>query len=709
MSIATNCPHCGAAYNLNEQTRGKTLRCKHCTGTFQVPAGRPAARPAGGAQVQAGRTAPRPPATPPPGRKTAAGNGRTSPAPKKSSAGKIILIVVGILGAGFVLCCGVPSAVFYFGVYSLKSKVESNAQDLQAQMNAEFDKAMKEQQAMMDAAQKGGGGRTPAAGGNDKAPAGGNGKVELPRIVFGKEPANVDEALGMARGNDVGLQGNALNWLARQPVDKGRQKEVARFLESLLSSGNTFVKGPAVHALVTWGDKDTVAPVAKMLDEIKPGPLGGFQTEGMDILARFPDPRGAEAVGRYLPDFFAGETAAKSLTSMGKQAAEPTVLKYYHHPDGGCRERVRRLLQLYGTADSAIVLQSAADLTSKQADTRRLAAEWLGQVRQPDQALREQVAKSLEATLTDSDNGIAERAAQALGAWGGKENVPGLAGVVEDQTAPWNVRRQAIATLARLPDEKGAAAVVKLLNDGGARRDASLALQKMGPAAEKELLKYTNDPTANADGRNEAGRILKAIGSKENVAVGLALTGLKDNDAGRRQQAADALAKMPAVDKDKQADVAAVLVAALNDPDQGVRERAARALVLWAIPDSVDGLVKVVTDDNRWVRVSAMAALGKLQDERGILPIAARLLVPEDRKEASAALQALGPKAEPEVLKGLQTPDKDLLLELLRILKAIGTKASVKPLQYVLQVSLQLKKRDVAEAAAAALQEIGKR
>jgi HEAT repeat protein len=104
-----------------------------------------------------------------------------------------------------------------------------------------------------------------------------------------------------------------------------------------------------------------------------------------------------------------------------------------------------------------------------------------------------------------------------------------------------------------------------------------------------------------------------------------------------------------------------------------------------------------------------MMALGKLQDDRGVVPIASRLLVPEDRREASAALQALGPKAETEVLKGLQTPDKDLLLELLKILKVIGTKASVKPLKYVAQVAVQLKQRDVAEAALLALQEVGKR
>src|SRR5262249_54154124 len=149
------------------------------------------------------------------------------------------------------------------------------------------------------------------------------------------------------------------------------------------------------------------------------------------------------------------------------------------------------------------------------------------------------------------------------------------------------------------------------------------ALQGLGAVAEPALVKYVNDPGANADGRNEAGRILTAIGSKENVSVTVALASLKDNHVGRPQQAAPTLATVPAAAKAKQADVAAGLEVALGDSEQGVRERAAKALVVWATPDNVPGLIKALDDQNHWVRVHSMTALGKLQDERGVVPITA--------------------------------------------------------------------------------------
>src|SRR5262249_30587355 len=158
-------------------------------------------------------------------------------------------------------------------------------------------------------------------------------------------------------------------------------------------------------------------------------------------------------------------------------------------------------------------------------------------------------AGQLEAALTDGDREVPDRSIRALAIWAGKENIPALARLLEGMNTPGHIRQQAITILSKFPDEQAAAILTKCLNNGGDRNNAAQALQGMGPTAEKELLKYLNDPMANQDGRNEAGRVLKALGSKENVGVNLALAGLKDNDPGRRREAADTLAKMPAPDK----------------------------------------------------------------------------------------------------------------------------------------------------------------
>jgi predicted Zn finger-like uncharacterized protein len=696
MSIATKCSHCGASYNLNDQMAGKTVRCKHCQETFVVaaPAAQPPRKaPASSEQVQPARTAPRPaPAPAGPARKNGAGKDKASPKAKKSSSGKVLLIVGSVVGVCLLLCCGLPAGLFMYGAY----RTRNAAKDIQAQWEAEVDKAMKEQQAR----------------GNGGQPGPGGVKIEFPPgFGIGKQPANLDEALAALAGADQGSQAGALNWLARQPVDKGHQADVARALESVLNGGNAGNRAGAVAALKTWGDKDSVPALAKVLNDSNPGPLSASQQDAMDALARLPDPRGADAVARYLPNFFAGDNAARSLQTMGQAAAEAAVLKYYHHPDGGGRDRVRRLLQVFGTQDSAVVRESAADLKAPQTETRRLAAEWLAGVRRPDAALRAEVARALEAALTDRDNGTAERSAQALAVWGDKDSVPALAAVLDDQTAPGNVRQQAITALGKIPDEKAAAALVRCLNNGNERRNAALALQNLGAAAEKELVKYVNDPTANQDGRNEAARILQMVGSKENVNVTVALANLKDTNPGRRRDGAHALSEMPKADPAKQPEVAAALEAALNDPDRAVQTLAAKALTVWATPANVGGLLKAVESPYRPLRQNAMLALGKLQDERGAAPLAARLPVFEDRREASDALKALGPKAEKEVAKYLGHMDKDVRLEACRILRAIGTnnKPILRTLATLRDQSIVLNQRDVAEAAARAIQDMRKR
>jgi predicted Zn finger-like uncharacterized protein len=687
MSIPAKCSHCGASYNLNDRMAGKTVRCKQCQETFVVEAAE-----ASGQQIQATRPAPRPAAAPAgPARKNGPAREKASPKAKKSSSGKVLLIVGGAVGLCLLLCCGLPAGFFMYGAY----RTRNAARDIQAQWDAGMEKAMKEQ----------------GARGNGGQPGAGGVKIEFPPgFGFGKQPANLDEALAALIGQDAGALTGALDWLARQPVDKGRQAEVARALESVLTGGNPNNRGGAAHALKTWADKDSVPALAKVLDDSKPGPLSAYQEDAIDTLARFPDPRGAEAVARYATNAFAGDKAVTALEKMGQAAAEQAALKYYHDPDGG-RERVRRLLQVFGTQESAVVRQSAADLKARQPETRRMAAEWLAGVRRPDPALRAEVARALDAALTDRDNGTAERSAQALAVWGDKDSVPALADLLDDRTAPGNVRQQAITALGKIPDEKAAVALVKCLNNGNERHNAAMALQNLGAVAEKELVKYVNDPMATPDGRIEASRVLQMLGSKENVNVSVALANLKDANPGRRREGAHALSEMPRADPAKQAAVAAALEAALTDSDRAVQTLAAKALTVWATPANVEALVKTVDNPYAPLRQNAMLALGKLQDERGAAPIAARLPVGEDRRAASDALKALGPKAEKEVARYLSHTDKDVRLEACRILRAIGTnnKPILRTLALLRDQSIVVNQRDVAEAAALAIQDMRKR
>jgi predicted Zn finger-like uncharacterized protein len=708
MSIATKCSHCGASYNLNEGMAGKKVRCKSCQEIFLVPAAGAAkapAKPANGSQkiqpatrpVKAGATPPPRPSDDDPDDKPV-----KKPAPKKSSTGKVLLIVGGISAALLFICCGIPTGLAFFGAFSFQSKVDSDIKQAQSQFDKEFEKAIKEQQKAMEnqnrnPVQKPVKVEVPQPGpdkgtkppevkvevpqpGPDKGTKPPEVKVEvpnnLPNPFAQKEPANLADALMDLRGSDAGKQEAAARWLAKQPVDAAQQEEVAKALGAMLADKkHPGADRSALSALKTWATKDNVPAIAAFLDSNTPGP-GFFPGSALDVametLGRLADERGAEAVARYVTNFFTGEAAAKSLRAMGP-VAEKAVLKYYNDPDGG-RERGRKLLQEYGTKDKAIASQCAADLKANKVETRRLAADALSQVK-VDPELQPEVAKALEDALDGPDKDLRAKAVQALGTWATQDNVPAL---------------------------------VKCLN-GEERRSAGRALQKIGAPAEKELLMYVGDPTSNRDGVREAERVLQTMGSKGSGVVTLALTDLKSPDANRRRDAADRLMQMPAPDKGSQADVAKALVAVLDDPDEGTRDRAARALIVWATPDSVPALIKALDSTDIRVRHHSMEALGKMKEESAARPIASHLTKGDDREAAGKALKLMvGTKAEGEVIPYLPNPDHHVRLEAVRILQVIGTKKSLKPLEALVQLTARTDK-EVANAAIQAGQEIGRR
>ncbi len=87
--------------------------------------------------------------------------------------------------------------------------------------------------------------------------------------------------------------------------------------------------------------------------------------------------------------------------------------------------------------------------------------------------------------------------------------------------------------------------------------------------------------------------------------------------------------------------------------------------------------------------------------------MAQRLAAPGDRDAAGKALAAMGPEMgtviEAEVKSGLTNNDKNVIIEVCRILAAVGTPKSVAPLTQVGTLALRARQRDVAVAAEQAI------
>jgi predicted Zn finger-like uncharacterized protein len=533
------------------------------------------------------------------------------------------------------------------------------------------------------------------------------------RPMVGKTINTIDDALKDLKSAQPGERQNAADWLARQKLDQGRQKEVARALEPLLAEADEKPRHASYHALKVWADKDSAGPLAAAFAKEKL--FVGFndaQADACMTLGRLKDERGAEPVARFLPDNFARGPAVNALQDMGP-VAEKAVLKYYHHKDGGARDAARRLVSRYGTKPAPILDATLTELRATDREQRRIALDWLASPecndarQKADKAQLARVSQALDVVLTDVDGGIVDAAMRALGnGWASADNVPMLAKCVQEERFP--KRHEAMALLGKLKDVRGAAAVASRLPHFGDRGRAGDALIAMGPVARPEVEKYLDHSDRGVV--NETKRVLATYGNAGNLDLAEAIGGLRSTDKRRQHDAAKKLQTM-AVDETKRAEVAKLLEAMVEDgADKSAQEQAVKALGVWGTKESVPVLIKVVEgNDPLPLKHAAMESLAKLKDDRAVKPIAARLLDLRDRAAASKALQAMGPdhgKAiEAEVTAGLFLQDKAVKIESAKILGAVGTKDCILNLEKAEKAALIAKpmQRDVAKACADAI------
>jgi predicted Zn finger-like uncharacterized protein len=595
--------------------------------------------------------------------------------PARKSGGGVGL-VLGIVGGGLflvLLICGGISYWIYAGVNSV-------AEDIKQDM---------------------------ANNGNNGFPVAGDPGFVFDNNKFGK----IDDALKGLKSGQATERQSAARWFGRQQsVDPGRQDEVAKALEPLLTEPDANSRFAAMNGLKLWATADNVPALAKALDDGKlDGVPADANKDAMAALGRLKDSRGAAPVARYMTNFFIREAAVDSLKQMGP-VAEKAVLKYYFDKDGGVREKARVLVQGYGTKDNAIIAQAVDDVKQGgHRDVRRDAARWLKTAR-VDPAQQALAASTLANALNDTDNEVADAAVDALDTWATAESVPALLRLVEDPTNGGrqdNMRRKAIGVLGKLKATQAAPAVAARLPTGD-RKTAGDALIAMGPGAKDEVMKYINH--TNNDVRTEAKRVLASYGNTGNLDLTEKLGDLKGADKRKQGEAARWFQTAP-VDESKRAEVSKALVAIVNDPaDRGVQEQAIRAMGTWGTKDDLAALVKVVEGADGNGKNAAVEVLVKIKDERVVKPLSAQLLDPQKRGNAARNLIALGPDLgvaiENEVAAGLTAQDKGLKIECAKILAAVGTKASIASLTKAAQLAALAKQKDVADQCAIAVQAI---
>jgi hypothetical protein len=156
-----------------------------------------------------------------------------------------------------------------------------------------------------------------------------------------------------------------------------------------------------------------------------------------------------------------------------------------------------------------------------------------------------------------------------------------------------------------------------------------------------------------------------------------ALDDLKSGDKLRTLKALTLLqGKEPAANKPNK-EIAKALEEMLADKEGTTRFSAGRALVKWATPDSIPGLIKALGSEDVLVRHGCMDALSRLKADSAAEAIAKRLPELQDRFKARQALEAMGAAAEPAALKMADNPAWEVRMEVCNVLEKVGTQKSV--------------------------------
>ncbi len=154
---------------------------------------------------------------------------------------------------------------------------------------------------------------------------------------------------------------------------------------------------------------------------------------------------------------------------------------------------------------------------------------------------------------------------------------------------------------------------------------------------------------------------------------------LRSSDTHRIQSAADRLAKAPA--DENPAEVAKALLPLLDNSDEWVQRAAAKALVVWATPETENALIKASQSDDVFVRGPVIQALGKLKTAKAAEAVAAQMYQQNNRQDVSKALKAMGPIAEEATINLLKDRDMWVRGEACSVLGEIGGKKSLQALR----------------------------
>jgi HEAT repeat protein len=181
---------------------------------------------------------------------------------------------------------------------------------------------------------------------------------------------------------------------------------------------------------------------------------------------------------KMLRSFFDRSNAADALKRLGPERAETELQKVANDRDANVSAAAREILAEFKDGGPELARQ-LKNLSSPTREMRLLAAQEIGKM-YANPRRRAEVARALEARLTDEDGNVAQAAANALARWGAAENEAALIKALEHRSA--DVRLAVVKALHEVGTPKSIAALEPLEQDKdkrvtGAAREAVTAIE----------------------------------------------------------------------------------------------------------------------------------------------------------------------------------------------------------------------------------------
>jgi HEAT repeat protein len=307
---------------------------------------------------------------------------------------------------------------------------------------------------------------------------------------YGTDPSTVIAAARRRlESNDPEEQRAAAAWFAANPPDAGAQSEgVDVSLAALLADLSPQANAPALRALKLWATRDCLSEVLAFARRVeKAGDTKEVAVNKsilIDVLARFPDERAAEAIALDLKDPAQRGKAAQALVKLGP-VANAAVVRYLDDSDPDVRQEAASLCQPLQIPAARQLDQTLADVADASKARSRAALQHLANLR-PDEASRVRVSQALNAALLDADAGIRDDALNAVRVWATSANTSPLVqllGSLHGERSANDARTGDVVAQALIAIGSGAEeAVVPLLKspDAVVRRQACWVLTEIG-------------------------------------------------------------------------------------------------------------------------------------------------------------------------------------------------------------------------------------